>query len=456
MDDLIFSDPPNVELLQWLARDTLKKNLGSAIRLWVWLRTLYSGEEEFSTLDEGFTNAKWRDAFFSPTHPKNDKVPELHDENCPCAKTIAYWLFETNSKIIESQWKQSLISHAKIEENQLDELLKSRLFAVTRRSLQSDLKALVELRWLEYKNNQYYRVAEFPTRPGINRDETNITKMNPYALSILHEDINSIANNLSQEINGIKRFYMQLDYVIPKSTIDRVEDWQYELKELWTQTPVPPIQVTYDSARVGDKVDCIVFPVCIYYVQRAVYLCAYGESPDRETDWYNFRLDRIVDINPLDWENSEIPGHLQKRYQQHNLPNPDEISIKIEKEAWGFDFYLPPQLALLRFDRDYHERYIKDTVRHQTFEYISHQQAQRCIEREAKGTDKQILTNILTNRSSDDAYYQVYIRYKDSTHRDNNIIMRLRAWRPRCEVIFPLDLRESFAADVAKEYQLYC
>jgi len=33
-------DRPHVELLQWLARGSLKQNLLRAIRLWVWLRSL--------------------------------------------------------------------------------------------------------------------------------------------------------------------------------------------------------------------------------------------------------------------------------------------------------------------------------------------------------------------------------------------------------------------------------
>ncbi|WP_263432598.1 hypothetical protein [Nostoc sp. MS1] len=36
-----------------------------------------------------------------------------------------------------------------------------------------------------------------------------------------------------------------------------------------------------------------------------------------------------------------------------------------------------------------------------------------------------------------------------------NVIIRLRAWRPKCEVIFPFDLRQGIAADVAKEFQFY-
>ncbi|WP_339383905.1 hypothetical protein [Fortiea sp. LEGE XX443] len=39
--------------------------------------------------------------------------------------------------------------------------------------------------------------------------------------------------------------------------------------------------------------------------------------------------------------------------------------------------------------------------------------------------------------------------------KDHGIMMRLRAWRPNCEVLFPFDLRQIIAADVAREFQLY-
>lgn len=125
-------------------------------------------------------------------------------------------------------------------------------------------------------------------------------------------------------------------------------------------------------------------------------------------------------------------------------------------KAWGFDFYLPSQLMLIRFDRDFGDRYVKGTERHETFKEISYQQAQNLIKQKIKQPEqKQALLKILVNRSREDAYYQVFIRYQDEKYRDNNVIMRLRAWRPKCEVLFPYELRQSIAADVAQEFQLY-
>ncbi len=463
MSEQIFSDIPQVELLQWLARGSLKQNLSRSIRLWVWLRSLYGEDQERLSLKDGFTLADWRDAFFTATHPKGEAIPKPHDPLCNCAKTTAVWLFNENTGISESEWKRSLISHLGISpsppENippisstkniniiqsvgDLEKLLQQRLFAITRRSLQADLTLLAELSWLEYNGEKYYHVQKLPSRPITH-------KINSTDLDFLNqEDLADIARNLSQNIAGVQRFFLKLDYVV--TATDEVDNWQYELKQLWQQTPVPPIKLIYDSARLGQDVECFVYPVCVYYVQRAVYLCAFGQSPDRQTEWYNFRLDRIQDITAIDWTNPQIPSILQQRYHQRDLPNPEEIELQMSK-SWGFDFYLPSRIMLLRFERDYHDRYIQDTFRHDTFELISHAKAKSLIRQHISEKEQQkTLTKLLESRSPDDAYYKVNYR-----HGDNNVIMRLRAWRPKLEVIMPQDLRQSIAADITKEMQFY-
>jgi CRISPR-associated protein (TIGR03985 family) len=455
VSEQVFQDDPNVELLQWLARGSLKQNLLRAIRLWVWLRSLYGNSQDRLVLGDYFTYAEWRDAFFSSTHPKGEDIPKKHDSVCPCAKTTTEWLFNANTAIVPNQWKEFMLAHTAMDITYLDKQLQQRLFGITRRSLQGDLETLAELGWLQYKNQKYYRVKEFPLRPMTSGDETTAAKLSAYALNFLHEDLVAIAETHSQTINGIQRFFLKLDYIIPHNTLDLVDDWQHELRKLWAKTPVPPIKLTYKSAKIGGTVDCIVYPICIYYVQRAVYLCACGDSPERNTDWYNFRLDRIQSMTPLQWTNPGIPSNLQRYHQKASLPSPDYIRLEMSK-AWGFDFYLPSQLMLLRFDRNFHDRYIKGTERHETFEEITYEQVQHVIRREVKQKQQQqALLKVLTNRSPKDAYYQVFIRYQDSNNRDNNVIMRLRAWRPNCEVFLPFDLRESVATDVAEEFEYY-
>ncbi|MBD2690916.1 TIGR03985 family CRISPR-associated protein [Anabaena catenula] len=440
MSEQIFSDVPQVELLQWLARGSLKQNLLRAVRLWVWLCSLYGEGQDQIFLEDGFTLADWKNAFFSSTHPKGEAIPQFHDPNCNCAKTTADWLFDAKTGLNPEDWKHCLLSHVHI--SNLDEILDKRLFGVTRRSLQADLQILEELGWLEIREQKYHRVKYLPSRP--------ITiKHNYNELHFLNqEDLAEIAQNLSQKIGGVQRFFFKLDYVV--TAIDQVENWQDELRKLWSQTPVPPISLIYNSARLKDSVECLVYPVCIYYVQRAVYLCAFGESPDKKTDWYNFRLDRIENITPIEWTNPGIPKTLQQRYHQRNLPNSEEIELQMDK-ALGFDFYLESRLMLLRFERDYHDRYIQDTSRHNTFKLIGYQKAKSLIQSSVINSEQKAeLLKVMENRSPKDAYYSLQYR-----HGDNNVIMRLRAWRPKVEILLPYDLRQRIAADITKEIGFY-
>ncbi|MGB3511896.1 MAG: hypothetical protein WBA93_22195 [Microcoleaceae cyanobacterium] len=119
MSECLFDDSPNIPLLQWLARGSLKQNLSRGIRLWVWLHYLY-GENSLSLADS-FTYPEWRDTFFSPTHPKQEKAPNLHDVNCTCAKTTREWLFK-NTGISETQWRRSLQRHIPIPDSTLDDI----------------------------------------------------------------------------------------------------------------------------------------------------------------------------------------------------------------------------------------------------------------------------------------------------------------------------------------------
>jgi len=193
-------------------------------------------------------------------------------------------------------------------------------------------------------------------------------------------------------------------------------------------------------------------------MQRAVYLCAIGQDPEQKREGYNFRLDKIEHIIPLDWNNPEIPQCLRQRYP-HNLPTPDDIEEEIEKNAWGFDFYLPSRLLLLRFERNFHDlrfaaalryRYIKDTFRHETFERIRYQKAIQLIQQHTPKPYQQKLLAVLKSRSSQDAYYKAWYR-----EGDTNIGLRLRAWRPKGEVLLPWELRSEIAQEVALEFQNY-
>jgi CRISPR-associated protein (TIGR03985 family) len=450
MSEKFFSDRPSVELLQWLARGSLKQNLLRSIRLWACLRFLYENDRNRLWLNDPFTFADWRDTFFSPTHPRGDAIPALHDLDCACARTTAEWLFDAKTELPASEWRQSLQQHDAIPEATLDKLLQYRLFAVTRRSLCADLQILTELSWLKHQGQKYYRVADLPNRPTSRSLELGSTRLSDYGLNFLKPDLATIAHSLSQPIGGVRRFFLEVDYVVPHTALDRVDDWQDKLKSLWEQNPVPTVQLTYNSAKLGASVKCIVYPVCIYYAQRAVYLCAFGQTPTKQGNWYNYRLDRIQKMSDLEWTNPDIPQLLLQRFEQGTLHSSDYIEVQMA-EAWGFDFYLTPKPMLLRFDREFHDRYIQGTFRHETFEHVSYQQAKQLIRQHTQQQQhQQALLTVLNSRSPQDAYYYAYYR-----ENDTNVKQRLRAWRPKGEVLLPWELRQSIAEEVEIEFQLY-
>lgn len=444
MSHQYFSDLPNVELLQWLARGSLKQNLPRAIRLWAWLRCLYGEEGSQIKLSDTFTFAEWREAFFTATHPQNDSLPELHDPQCRCAQSAAEWLFSEATGLQRKDWMKSLKQHDSLPENIAD-ILASRLFGVTRRSLYDDLQILDKLGWVKRQGNQYRLVDEFPSRPQDRISETDS--------AILQPDLAAIATNLSRRINGWQRFFLQVDYVVPSEATDQVDEWQARLGSLWEKMPIPPVQLTFYSAKLNQVLQAVVYPVCIYYVQRAPYLCAWGETPlglPEKMDWCNYRLDRIQDLKSLKWEDRQVPPSLYQAYQKSQLPTPDYIQEQMAA-AWGFDFYKPAALLLLRFDRWFDEGYIQGTVRHDTFKPVTYAQAQQLIHQQSTDVaQRQKLLSILASRSPNDAYYTAMYR-----EGDPNVMIRLRAWRPKMEVFLPGQLREQIADEVRREMQLY-
>lgn len=434
-----FSTPPDIALLQSLVRGSLKQNLPKAIRLWVWLRILY-GDMPLS-LDEPFTFTDWRGAFFSATHPTGEQPNPQHNAMCSCAKTTENWLYPY---ALEPEWRQALKRHSLISEETLNAWLQRPLFAVTRRTLQSDLYVLSQLGWLKREGNQYDRVLTFPAYPIV-EEATQLDSS--YGLPILNPDLDIIAHNLAQPIAKVQRFFIEVSYIVAKDKQDAVEDLQEQLKQLWHQTPIPPVRFLYHSARQTENTICIVYPVCIYYAQRAVYLCGFGQAPDRG-QWYNYRLDKISNLEELAWTDLEIPQFLLAAYQQKLLPHPDDIEEQMHA-AWGFDFYLESAKMLLRFDHNFHDRYIKNSFRHSTFQPISYREAEQLI-RKSASDDRQSLLQIFSQRSSKDAYYQVTYRVGDT-----NVRQRLRAWRPHVEVFLPWTLRQEIAREVATEFQYY-
>lgn len=463
MPEEFWSELPEIAFLQWLARGSLKQHLTQALRLWIWLRYLY-GPTSLS-LPESFTYAHCREAFFAEDHPSNDDKPTLHNVQCPCTKTIAAWLFAPDLRYTQAQWevyattypdevaekRQRLIStltYHDVLPKQCEQFLdETRLFAVTRRALSGDLKRLQELQLLTSMGTAYGLVTDWPALPYAATKSVTADEL----AFLVQPDLVTIADNLSQALEGQRRFFVHVDYVVPKDRHDRVEDWQAELRELWQRSEVPPIKLTYWHVSHQTMAEVVIYPVCLYYYRRGPYLCGFGDvfAQRDVVDWRNYRLDRIQDIQPLSWDDALVPASLKQRYLECELPIPDEIQLRMA-EAWGFDYYQPKDILLVRFDNIWDQRYIRNSLRHPTFERVDYAQAQKLILRMLRGDLQQQMLDLLASRSGQDAYYRAVYR-----RNDPNVKQRLRAWRPHIEILLPWPLRQQFGREVMAESQFY-
>jgi CRISPR-associated protein (TIGR03985 family) len=501
MTNQTFDYRPSVELLQILARGSLRQNLPKAIRLWVILRSLYGDESDPVRLQLGgkFTYSDWHKLFFTQTdlHHKNYTIPIAHDSKCPCGKTLSDWLFDPNIGFNSEEWREDFLKLYPLSEGELNNLLSEgiipegqingqkrlpsgRLFAVTSKNLQYNLQTLAKLGWLELsqefyevksnqksKSKQQYRGNVIPRNSIYSYQKvTKLPKFNlggyfdDYSKFIAQPDCGEIANNYLAPINGIQRFVMHVEYVVSQESKDRTSDFQEQLKQVWQEIPVCPISIIYDSASLAREGKRIIYPVCIYYFQRASYLCSFGQTPKKkdEIGWYNYRLDRIKELIKFSWDDQNIPRLLKEKFQQNKLPLPSEIEESMAK-AWGFDFYKPSRKMLLRFERDFHDRYIINSFRHETFKLINGKAEFRKFIQDYQPnlSEKELLDEICHSLPlpPDDPDFPYAYYTADYRIDDNNAIMRLRAWGQKVEVLLPGELRQRMAKDVLETYRLY-
>lgn len=496
----VFNYPPTVEVLKLLTPGSLKQNLAKAVRLWVILRSLYgdNGDQVKLELGEEFNFLEWRNLFFleAVKYHLRDQVPISHNKKCRCATKLTEWLFTSNLSLEKSKWCCSFKQYYSIQDEELNNLLLTgtinntkisnqentlvetnnnkkshrfskslsdgRLFSVTSRNLKDhDFQSLVNLGWLKIKqvNNQdtYLKVDKFPEFFLARVEDIEETQFENFT----NEELSAFNNLLSKPINDIQRFFIHAEYIVHPQLYNRVELLQKQLKTIWLQDTVPLVKLTYQSAKLYQHtVDCIVYPVCIYYYQRALYLFAYGQTPKSdnenswsEIDWYDYRLERILKLDelPKQLDDVNIPKHFVNKCQGKSPPSPDDIKDKMSA-AWGFDIYKPQELFVLRFDQYFYSNYIQGTERDEMFKKISRKQVETLVKSytTAASIEQKNLLSIVQSRSSSDIYCKIDYRVKDY-----NIVMRLRAWGPNVEVILPLHFRQDMKKDMEATYKLY-
>jgi CRISPR-associated protein (TIGR03985 family) len=435
----------------------------NAARLWTIERSLYDSDSDFfvEIEEEWFECVTW-------INKLKDKIPELEH------KSLAYFLLGDRTELHRKQWKEDITRRYKIERDILDNILSLPLFKVSARTLRNNFKRLSSLKKSETERGKYQKIANSLPDKLSNLMAGNFdrfTTVNNELLEFFNDGISTIAELLLTKLNGTQRFFIQADYIASEELQDIVGDWSDNLKEVWKEEVVCPIKIKYLSASKNKISSYIIYPVSIHYYQRAYYLYAFGETPERHNKlspknlslpfgWYSYRLERILNLGKLSWDDSPIAQSLKSEIYSGDRVNypytPEYIHEQLEL-AYGFSFYREAKTMLLRFEPDYECRYIKNTVRHQTFEkvedvkevkYLLLEQIKIETDPVLKERQKQLLDKVMLN--PEDAYYK--LRYRVG---DNDVIMRLRSWGHNVEVISPWDLRSQIQEELEKTCNLY-
>ena len=476
----MFQLSPTPQVLHWLAKGRLADRWARAIRLWVLLDRLYGDSHWATQLPQPFRYADVRDRLFSSTHGRSetDSAPALSAAcmpSCICQQSLHIIL--SRAPLPDSSltaWQQQCTDLTDLSFTQVQSLLEQFPFATVHRSIRDDLNYLATTGWLISEGQGRFRPVKSQQWPRL----VQPSSLSPNSLSVAQtwevisalEPIAFVKPNLEVTIQTLweqlvtpsnqtrqfsltepeKRLFIHLDYILSETMQEHVDTLQEQIEQLW-QDGGGVVQFRY-SRKIGKAKTITAYPVCLHYSRRAKYLSAVGQDPEGVFGWHNYRLDRIESpkLKTLPWSAAQIPQALKDMHIAKCLPT----SVVVEdalKEAWGFNFYLPHKLLIMRFPAQFAQRYVYQTDRHNSFQPVTYRQLTTVIEREIiEPEEKEKVLHILSQRNPKDAYYRAWIRLGDI-----NIVMRLRDWRPNGEVIAPLVLRQKMYQEAQMEISHY-
>jgi CRISPR-associated protein (TIGR03985 family) len=478
MDMGHFPYPPTPQVLHWLSGGQLGSRFMRAVRCWVWLRQFYGGG--LADLPQPFTYGEVRDRSFAPHHPKADATPLEHMTRqcegtaCLCQRSAQDLLLEGQLDQAAGDWVTLVAALSGLAIDLAEQGLATCPFATVHRTLRDDLQHLISLGWLASAGRGKFQKqppASWPQPPAsLGSGQTDAALSTHDARSLLHvlEPIAFLQPQLAVIIDtlwrqvasegrsaappGPQRVFIHLDYIWPDEVQEQVDQHQADIEALWHSPDGGVVQFDNWSARRQQLDQVTVYPVCFHYARRAKYLSAFGLNPDGTLGWYNYRLDRIRSprLRVLPWGDPQVPTPLKHMRNTGQLPTPEQVQTQLDA-AWGFNFYLPRALLILRFPPEFARWYVHDTVRHPTFEPVAYSDLKALVQSQvAQLPERAAILQVLAQRPATDAYYWGWMRVGDV-----NVTMRLRDWRPMGEVIAPLVVRQQMMAEARAELAGY-
>jgi CRISPR-associated protein (TIGR03985 family) len=324
----------------------------------------------------------------------------------------------------------------------IDKLLEQKIFGCVTSTISNNFDQLSTKRYLQETEEGFKRVAADYFPEALLALDSEGNEISTEYISGSKIGLTTFIERFGKPINSIQRFYLDTDYIV---NVDEAEICDVLLSS-WSKDPVSLVKFTYKSISEGQNFECVVYPVLFIYPTRAVYLVAFGGNPKAKIAWYNYRIDRIQNITEI--KQKDITPEQHKLYDCPDL-NP-EWAIEQWNSAYGFDFYQEAEEMLLRFDANFYKRYVANTEREIDFEPMHQDRSYGEAKKFLVDRRQHDLLKVLEKCNQKDIYCKVPYRVKD-----NNVIMRLRAWGSCVEVIYPPNLRKRMADDIFTTWQNY-
>ena len=451
----IFDALPTIDVLIYFAASSglsQPESLSKAMRLWSIVQKLYSEDFRIEPSDQ-FNPAQWR-SIYHPTGLPTHSIAQALEAT---GVDIGLWSREYGCRYPQAAEGLSVV-------------LETDPFYVSDRTWRNDFASLAELGWLQTvgagKQRKYQLVSVLPHFMTLDfAVEVSTEQLIPNELTL-------IADPFFGPIQGQQRFILDIENVMSSNLSGRLSTIVRQLKSLWQLDPVPPIRLTYQSARLyQEEYEIIAYPVCIQYCQRAPYLFAFGQTPGtieaqqpNLMEWYDYRLDHILKLEAIDW--SDVPKSWRpKSWSGLGVPprfvdkTPQRVLNEVG-QGLGFEIYRPLEKLLLRFDRYFYANYIEGTEREKLFTPITWEQAERLWKRDSLRdgkAERQVPTTVSLQQLFKTRIQQQQDIFCLSEHRvgDNNVVMRMRAWGPNVEVLLPWGFRERMREDLTKSQSFY-
>ncbi|MEH1896962.1 MAG: TIGR03985 family CRISPR-associated protein [Nostoc sp.] len=226
----------------------------------------------------------------------------------------------------------------------------------------------------------------------------------------------------------------------------------------WSKSDsVKPLKITYKKFQTSPVITTIIFPVIFYYIKRGPYLYAIRptEFEDEKYYWEGYRLDRILDVEILDWDNEQIPVKLRELKDENQLPTPEDVEDSLDADTLGYAFWKTQKMMFVRFERNHYRNYIQDTSRQKIFKEINFQNFQELnsdLERFFNNKEITLILQSLRGQINEKYVFCIAKFYEE----DIDVFLRILIWGKNVKVILPSELKDKIFQEIQstmKQYQ---